>query len=238
LEKPDLSSELLFQKLKKNSKPTIAVSITDEELSLLTNDVIELIEFIELRVDLCLDTSIEYLSELLKKIKDFGKKIILTVRDPSEGGGKRFEPQKRVTLYKELSHLVDILDIEVSSGLIMELKGKIQFCQIIGTFHDFQKTPSHKVLEQVYERAKLQGADLVKIATKAESKEELRELIRFYLLHPEDTIVMGMGKFAAISRIIMPLLGCKFTYASVGKPKAPGQINVKKLVSVVREIMR
>jgi 3-dehydroquinate dehydratase-1 len=224
--------------LKTSFKPSIAVSITDEEVSLLNEDVLALIEYVELRVDLCRDTTLEHLKEVLQRINSFGKKVILTVRDPSEGGGRSFSAEERLTLYGELSPYAHVLDTEVSSGLLGVLKERLSEKTILGSFHDFQSTPSYRVLEDIYHRAKDQGADIVKVATRVESLEDLKNLARLCIYYPEDVVVVGMGRFATLSRVFFPFIGCLFTYASVGEPKAPGQVHVTHLAALMDEVMR
>lgn len=231
--RPDSSSEPLSIKLKKNFKPSIAVSIKDEELPFLNNQVLELVEYIELRVDLCKDLTENYLVDLLKELHKFQKKIIITIRDPSEGGGRDLSAEHKLALYEALSPYTHLIDTEVASGLVAELKKKLPEKTIIGSFHDFQNTPEGKTLREIYHRAKSQGADIVKIATMANDLDAFKTLAGFCINELNDKVVVGMGRYAVLSRVVFPFLGSLFTYASIGQPKAPGQINVSSLQELI-----
>ncbi len=237
MERPDLSSGRLSPRLKKNSKPAIAVSITDEEIGLL-QEVAGLVDYVELRVDLCKDLSVEHLKDSLSAISSAGRPIILTVRAPSERGFGGLSKEQRLNLYEALGSYAEIIDTEVREGLIGPIKDRFPEKTIMGSFHDFQKTPDQDTLEQVYSSALSQGADIVKIATRADSTEDLRRLARVCLSHPGQVVVVGMGQLATLSRVFLPFLGGLFTYAALGQPKAPGQIQVTELHRLIQEVMK
>ncbi len=222
--------------MKRNFRAPIAVSINDQDLPLLNEEVVAPVEYIELRADLCQDLSRAYLEELLKRLTPYGKRIILTIRDPSEGGGRGLSDEERLTLYKALSGKVHMIDTEVASGLVAQLKETLPEKTIIGSFHDFHGTPPQETLRQIYKKAKAQGADIVKVATMVNDAQALRRLTMFCLESEGDRVVVGMGSYAVLSRVALPFLGSLFTYASLGRPKAPGQIGVKELVKLMEAL--
>src|SRR5690606_33450116 len=96
----------------------------------------------------------------------------------------------------------------------------------IASYHHFSVCPSVQRLQELADRSMDLGADVVKIAATCASPEELRRLARFTLDQADrGVIVIGMGAWAAASRIFFPALGSLLTYTFLGMPTAPGQLN-------------
>lgn len=73
-------------------------------------------DFLELRVDTFKDRGLERLTETIKKIRDSGLPVILTVRSKKEGGRYAIDDKERVKVFNALLPFADIVDIELSSN--------------------------------------------------------------------------------------------------------------------------
>jgi len=113
-------------------------------------------------------------------------------------------------------------------------------CRVIMSFHDYSKTPPLKTLKQIISLCFAEGADIAKIACKVHSERDNIRLLG--LLDREksegELVVVGMGEQGRITRIVAPLLGSPFTYASLaeGKETAVGQVSKNKLENIMRLI--
>jgi 3-dehydroquinate dehydratase type I len=99
-------------------------------------------------------------------------------------------------------------------------------CAVIISFHDYEATPSRSDLERTVRACFDRGADIAKIACAVRTKAESARLLGLL----DDTrriVVIGMGPAGRITRVVAPLLGSPFTFASLaeGKETADGQID-------------
>jgi len=98
--------------------------------------------------------------------------------------------------------------------------------KVLMSFHDFEKTPSAPALERIIGSCFREGADAVKIACRVRSAFENARLLGL-LDGRRPLVVVGIGQPGKITRIVAPLIGGLFTYASLrpGKEAAEGQID-------------
>ncbi len=201
-------------------------------------------DFIELRLDYLEVIDFIELEKLLEKMKI---PIILTVRRKEEGGkfqGGEEEERKEI-LIKCIDSRPDFIDIELSSPFLNEDFvdfAKINGVKIIGSYHSFQDTPPTHVLLKKIEKASRLSIDIVKIVTYAKEIEDnltilsLHSAAKKYLKEME-IVTFCMGEKGLISRVLCPLFGSKFTFASFGAPTAPGQISIQKMRQI-QELLR
>lgn len=158
-----------------------------------------------------------------------GFPLLATLRHGDEGGGWRGTEAERLAAYQAVLPLVHAVDVEIESGAItadVVAAARNEKRLSIGSFHDFETTPPAERLEAVHERGRALGVDIVKIAARCNSEEDLRRLAEFTLRHrDENVITVGMGAFGLASRVFFPLLGSLVTYTFLGAPTAPGQLN-------------
>lgn len=188
-------------------------------------------DLIELRVD--------YLKEFeLEHLLSGGKKpFIVTNRREEEGGKYKGNERKRLSILKEAIHLAtEYVDVEMRSErlLLHALIENRRKTRIILSFHDFHRTPSQKELQRLFDRMTRLGTDVVKIVTFARSWEDnlnVLSLIAYARERKQEIVTFCMGEKGKISRIIAPLIGASWTYASLNKnrPSAPGQLTVREM---------
>lgn len=166
--------------------------------------------------------------------------ILFTFRTLAEGGEKEISMDDYTALNTAVAQSgnADAIDVEIFSGdqvvaqniEAIHAAGKI----VVGSNHDFHKTPSQADL--IYRLRKMQdmGADLPKIAVMPQNKVDVltllsatEEMSRCYADRP--IITMSMSATGVISRLCGEVFGSAMTFGTVGQASAPGQIPVEQL---------
>jgi 3-dehydroquinate dehydratase-1 len=187
----------------------------------------------ELRIDLFASRSPTAVLTAIERLSVLP--TLATIRLTSEGGAWEADDEARAVLFEAVLPHVDGIDVELAaSGTLGRLApltkslGKV----LVVSNHDFEKTPSYDVLAEVARRAVAAGADIVKIAAKAEGPEDTARLERLLLERPApNMVVIGMGQAGMESRLLFPLKGSLFTFAAKGsRASAPGQIDYATLL--------
>ena len=189
---------------------------------------------------------IELRADYLKRVKlallleNRRKPFIVTNRKKEEGGKYKGEERKRLNVLQEAIDLgADYIDVELAAersflqGLIKNRRGT----QVILSFHDFQRTPSLKELQRLFEQMVRLGADVTKIVSFARAWEDnlsILSLIPFARARKQKIVAFCMGEKGKISRLFSPFLGAAWTYASLsrGKASAPGQLTVGEMKEI------
>jgi 3-dehydroquinate dehydratase type I len=201
-----------------------------------------LADVLELRIDQIRDVDLEQ----LMNGKRSGTRILVTNRRKDEGGDFAGNERERITLLKDAVALgADYVDIEASTEklLISELMTQIEKhhnrTKLIISSHDFSGTPSDKTLQKRFDACSKIGGDIVKIVTYAHTVEDnlrVLELIPFARNKEQAIIALCMGEQGKISRVMAPLLGASWTYASLekGAESAPGQLTAEEMRLIYR----
>lgn len=204
-------------------------------------------DLLELRLDL-MDG--DFLKELVREIRrnPFPIKIVVTHRRGEERGLPVREngiPEgERIARLREAVLLgVDYVDVELRTAadlrkslrdLIADHRGPTQ---LILSCHDFQETPSDAVLEDLWRSCREGGAQVIKIVTLARTVADnlrLLRLIPWSLGKGQEIVAFCMGEPGKISRIMAPMLGAHFTFASLGPESAtaPGQLTAAEMAKI------
>ncbi|MCH5266972.1 MAG: type I 3-dehydroquinate dehydratase [Lachnospiraceae bacterium] len=123
-------------------------------------------------------------------------------------------------------------------NLVQELKGK---ADVIGSYHDFAKTPHGEEITKRLLVMKNMGASITKIAVMPQSKKDVLQLMTATLHAKEampDTpvISMSMGALGAVSRVAGANFGSAVTFGCCGETSAPGQIPVEELYDIMEKL--
>ncbi len=184
------------------------------------------IDVFELRLDLFSRQDVE--------INNYNKPLIATVRSKKEGSPNEIDDEKRFEIYEKVASSVDAIDVELSS---YELTKKVlPLCRqnnilLISSYHNFEQTPEMDELEEILSKGKAIGADIVKIAAYANSKDDLARLMEFTIKNKNASVItISLGEIGLISRIANPSLGSLMTYGFVQESTAPGQISALEIV--------
>ena len=112
-------------------------------------------------------------------------------------------------------------------------------CQIIISMHDFKETPGLENLIKIMEQQREQGADMGKIVTTAQSLEDCHTVLALLLEAKAigfPLVAFAMGRTGKITRLMSLFYGAPFTYVSVGESVAPGQIDIRKMKKLLKEL--
>jgi len=198
-------------------------------------EVVNKVDLFELRIDTFKTREIAYVNEVIDSLKRaYGKPLLATVRSKYEGGAIRIDDDKRYEIYKGVLPLVDAVDIELRHKEL--LQKVLPICKMekklfIASYHNHDETPEDATLERLLADGKGSGADIVKIAVTAKTKEDLSRLISFTIRNREmEIITISQGRIGTISRVLNPILGSLMTYGYIDVPSAAGQLSALDLV--------
>jgi 3-dehydroquinate dehydratase type I len=164
--------------------------------------------------------------------------VIATVKSEREGGKYRGSEESRLELLERAGEAgYDYLDVELGSRALELLP---QRWSLIVSWHEFSRTPEIDVLEEVLGRALSSGADIIKIVTTALRGIDNITVLRFLAKHSKSRrmVCFAMGEEGLPSRILSPLFGADFTYASLarGSETAPGQVPLAECRQMLKEL--
>jgi 3-dehydroquinate dehydratase type I len=131
----------------------------------------------------------------------------------------------------------EYVDLDLDSPLtrsdIHELKS--MGSELIRSFHDFSKTLSSEELDQVLDSEITAGGDICKVVTTAVAPRDNLRILGFVEEKSAETrlVSFAMGRYGLPSRILSPLFGAEFTFASLteGSKTADGQLTIDDLRS-------
>jgi len=214
-------------------RPSICAVIVSKDLPSI--EVEPFIDLYEVRIDLIGDGW----QELVRELK---KPWIACNRLADEGGKWEKSEDSRIgELLKATELGADIIDIELRTKNLDETVQVIKKrAKCLVSSHQLAGTPSFDSLKGIIERQLAAGADVCKIITTAHWFEDNLTVLQLITEFPKSKIVsFAMGPLGVASRILCPLVGGYFTYASIeeGKESASGQITVtdlRKLYEMVR----
>jgi 3-dehydroquinate dehydratase-1 len=156
--------------------------------------------------------------------------VLLTVRSATEGGAYDRGDESRLELYRALMRRVDAVDVELAAPIRADVVAAARQAKrlVVLSHHDFVRTPSERELDRVVTRGFDAGADIVKIAAQVAGDDECARLAALFTLYPERALVLiGMGEHGKKTRILFPALGSRFTFASLDRATAPGQLDLR-----------
>lgn len=206
------------------------------------------VDLVEWRVDhlnnvssLSLLTVLTFLSELRNELGDLP--LLFTFRTKREGGEKDIAPQGYLELNRTIaaSGLIDLLDVELFLGddLFTKLAeyAHEKGVKVIGSNHDFQKTPSKEELLGRLKKMQDLGADLLKVAVMPQDTRDVLTLLaateEAAATLKQPVVTMAMGGKGVLSRVAGEAFGSAMTFGSAGKASAPGQLDVKTLRAIL-----
>ncbi len=211
------------------NKPRICASITVNDIEAIRK-IEPLADLLELRIDLIGDGW----QELARKL---AKPWIACNRLAAEGGRWQDNEARRIERLLEAVELgADMVDIElVTKNLdkIVTLIKKRTKCLL--SYHNLTETPSLDDMKKIVRSQVKAGADVCKIVTTAQQFEDNLTALNLIADSPGLRLVtFAMSPLGYISRILSPLAGADFTYASIarGKESAPGQVTVEELRNI------
>jgi 3-dehydroquinate dehydratase-1 len=195
---------------------------------------LEGLELAEIRMD-AMEPS-ELSAANIRRIFSLPLRLIATCRP-----GIRDDEHRRNALLNAIESGAAYVDIEVESEdafkSAIAAKAREKGCKVIVSYHNYKKTPPSEELRQIAEWCFQSDADIAKIACMANSEKDNARLLGLLDLG-RPLIVIGMGDMGRLTRVVAPLLGGVFTYASElsGKETAPGQMDKARLEKLMEDL--
>lgn len=208
----------------------ICISIAEKNVDKCIESLVK-VDMAEIRIDLA-----EFNNDEIRKVFVQKKKMIATCRPGIIKEEDRIEMLK-IAIESGASY-VDI-EYEASKDYkdyFIDFAHQHQ-CDVIISYHNYDKTPELDELEKIVHDCYAQGADLAKIATHVNVNRDNSKILALYKA-PGRLVAIGMGDLGRISRIVAPFLGAEFTYASLSDDDttAQGQISYERLNKFIIDI--
>jgi len=162
--------------------------------------------------------------------------VIVTNRPLREGGLYRGDESARVEALREACALgAEHVDVEWDSaeGFLRGLAR--DRTKVIISRHDFHAVPAN--LEEVHQRLRAQGADIVKVAGMPRGLGDALDMLECLAQAEAPTIAIAMGEHGLVSRVLaLRYPACYLTFAALDDAQAvaPGQI----AAAAMREIFQ
>ncbi len=253
-EQRKMAKEIIIKKQKiGDGKPLICIPIVEQEQESILKTAKNIVgmgaNIIEWRMDWYKNICIwEQTKEILKELADICQDTVLlcTFRSKKQGGEQEIKEEDYTRLLQKVaeSGYIDLLDVEVSE--ISEGKAFIEKLHkasiyIIASQHYFFHTPEIEAMEQELFYMKEIGADIGKLAVMPTKNTDVLRLLEATAhvkeREPEYPIVtIAMGEMGIISRISGQIFGSCFTFATIGKESAPGQLPMKDITGILDKI--
>lgn len=186
-------------------------------------------DFAEIRFDF---VSSNRMQAAIDAVKGIRSKAVFTLRSKDQGGKFAGSEQERIEWLKKLAQQKPmLLDVELDTIKENdELADFLEKTPILVSWHDFQQTPPSDELAHILSEMRIYS-NYVKVVTTAKSVEDSLRLLELYEsttgLHP---VIFAMGDAGIVSRILCTIVGnAPFTYTSLEKAVAPGQLTVKQM---------
>ena len=186
---------------------------------------------IEVRLD-CLGSH-RNLSDLVK-----GTKIPLIATNKltiEKGFFAGTETERQQTLLSAAKNGFEYVDVDLLSLKLNETIGKLKplGAKLLVSFHKFDGVLSVSEMEQIQKQEMACGATVCKIVTTAEKIEDNIAVLNFVSANSGKSkiVCFCMGEQGKVSRLLSPLFGAFFTFASLeqGSETASGQISIQEL---------
>ncbi|MEM1610575.1 MAG: type I 3-dehydroquinate dehydratase [Sulfolobales archaeon] len=204
-------------------KPLVVASLpirTTADLDLI--DSIEEADFIELRLDYMQNPTLLDPERLAK----YRSKIIVTIRETSEGGVRAVDAMWKSRYLKRLYELGIMYDVEASylGRYDVPYEGRIV------SIHYINRLPTmEEVMEAITKY--VDKAYTVKIAVKA--FKGYRALLSSLLDIGYENLSLMPIAADPMERLAFSLLGSKLIYGYVSEPTAPGQLHYRDLIRIL-----
>jgi 3-dehydroquinate dehydratase-1 len=189
------------------------------------------VEFAEVRLD-ALPPSAEDAREIFRA----HPRLIATMRP-----GPHPDEQRLTVLAAAIGAGAAYVDIELDSPTILRegvlAEARRHGCEVIVSHHDHERTPGREELVRIVGECFAAGADIAKVACRADSARDAARILGL-LDDGRPIVAIGMGRMGRMTRVVAPLLGSPFTYASrgAGAETAEGQLDEGTLRRILREI--
>jgi 3-dehydroquinate dehydratase type I len=162
--------------------------------------------------------------------------LIATNRIQNEGGLFQGPEEERISMLMDAaSSGFNFVDVESTAKNCKRVVRRLKEsgAKTIVSHHILHMTPSLSEINQIFKRELDVEGDIFKIITMARKIEDNLTCLRFLAesSKAEDVVCFCMGELGKASRLLSPLFGSRFTYASIGSgaESAVGQLTVAEM---------
>lgn len=215
------------------NRPRICASIT-------TGDVAAVrlaephVDMFEVRIDLLGDGWEDIAASL-------SKPWIACNRVAAEGGAWSGSEARRIEkLLQAMEMGASLVDVELGTrNLANVVKVIRRRTRCLISHHDLEKTPASDTMRHIVRQQIQAGADICKLVTTARCAGDNALVLEPIRDFPQASVVsFAMGPLGGASRVLCPLVGGYYTYASLGggREAAPGQMaagDLRKIYDMV-----
>lgn len=194
-------------------------------------------DLIEIRFDLMKSTTAIF---EIRDATDYP--LIATNRRKDQAGlYSGTEQQRLATLEQAAAESFDYVDIELKTKNVDKIVRRVKQNgnSVIVSYHNENFTPSQNVLKSILAREKRAGADVCKIVSTAKSYHDSLRCLEFLSTQARRSklVCFAMGRLGIPSRVLSPLFGAYFTFASYisGSESAPGQLTIASMRNLYKE---
>lgn len=211
-------------------KPQICVAVIGRDTEQIIARVrgLQQADLVEIR----LDHRVEPID--LRRVRDAAETPLIATNRPVYQGGRSKEPEeiRLGALYGACKAGFEYADVELVAPGSRDAVKRVHDLgsRCIVSHHDFEATPTLGELGRMHAEAKSMGADVVKLVGTAKCYGDNMVYLSYLSGNPGN-VSFGMGRLGVPSRVMSPLVGGAFTYASTGEGEesAPGQLTLTKM---------
>lgn len=200
-------------------------------------------DLVEVRLDYMGGDLLGNINRLRDVVEACSVPLIATNRHKGQGGVCVLDEGLRVkSLLRAAETGFEYIDIELDTRGLHEIVSRIKVygAKVIVSHHIFTHTPLAEELEETVRREVEAGADVCKVVTMANSlADSVRCLVFTYEMSRRVSLVcFAMGERGLLSRVLSPIFGASFTYASLGRglETAPGQMAIHEMKEIYRRM--
>lgn len=189
-------------------------------------------DLVEIRLDFFTHLDFEALKSLQK---EFLLPMIFTLRSQNQGGNYTKSEESRLSdIYRLAALNPEYMDLEynIPPEFIQQIASQYPEIKLILSFHDFIGVPDN--LDAIYHEMQQVPAQLYKLAVTPKNSLETMRLLCWKKSVKKNLIVIGMGDYGQLTRILGAVVGIPITFAALDHEhqSAPGQLTAEELKEV------
>lgn len=197
---------------------------------------------VELRVDRLMD-----ISDVVDIINQVKMPHIVACRAPQFGGFFEGTEKERIArLVAAIEAGATAVDIEFFTEPHLRARvidsARSQSIPVLVGYENMQETPPRDELILGLDAVAKLKPDLIKLAVRAASYEDLLVILEVVLeartLLDVPFAVIALGPYGAPSRPLACILGASFTYCAIADSSVPGQLTVKETRDILKILLR
>ncbi len=173
----------------------------------------------------------------IKEIPPFSKTPLIATNKSTQYHGKfsGSEKERQKILVEAARKGFEYVDVDLGTPKQTELIRNLHEAgaKVIVSFHDFERTPPLPQLNSVLAEEVALGADVCKIITTARNVKDNLTNLDFVSKASKKTktVCFAMGELGKPSRLLSPVFGAFFTFASIDEKRktAKGQLIIQKM---------